>query len=197
MQFNNNVWIYTGVTSVGKDESNVGFAYIDLRNGEISYIRRAGAEEYSARSSAEGAVQQYHYTAIFPSMVSVKGRPTYFMGLVDGANLIKNYAFVSYENYQTAATGATVQEAYDNYLKLIGETQKDTETETVSFEVIDLQSYVKDGNTLILYMNEKKEIYWYDLSNGDLSASFIEIGNTITVKVKADKEIIEFVQNQE
>lgn len=195
VQFNDNVWIYTGVTSVGKDESNVGFAYIDLRNKEISYIRRAGAEEYSARSSAEGAVQQYHYTAIFPSMVSVKGRPTYFMGLVDGANLIKNYAFVSYENYQTAATGATVQEAYDSYLKLIGETQKDTESETVSFEVKDLQSYVKDGNTVILYMNENKEIYWYDLSNGDLSASFIQIGDTITVKVKADKEIIEFVQN--
>ena len=127
-------------------------------------------------------------------MVSVKGRPTYFMGLVDGANLIKNYAFVSYENYQTAATGATVQEAYDNYLKLIGETRKDTETETVSFEVVGLQSYVKDGNTVILYMNDKNEIYWYDLSNGDLYASFIEIGDTIDVKAKADKEIVEFLR---
>ena len=91
VQFDNNVWIYTGVTSVGKDESNVGFAYVDLRNGEVSYIRRAGAEEYSARSSAEGAVQQYHYTAIFPSMVNVRNVPTYFMGLVDGANLLKKH----------------------------------------------------------------------------------------------------------
>ena len=118
------------------------------------------------------------------------------MGLVDGANLIKNYAFVSYENYQTAATGATVQEAYDNYLKLIGETGKDTETETVSFTVTGLQSYVKDGNTVILYLNEENEIYWYDLSNGDLHASFIEIGDTITVKAKADKEIIEFIRSE-
>ena len=121
VQFNDHVHIYTGVTSVGKDESNVGFAYVDLRDGSIDYVRRAGAEEYSARSSAEGAVQQYHYTAIFPSMVNVKGIPTYFMGLVDGANLIKSYAFVSYENYQNVATGTSVEEAYRNYLKLYNE----------------------------------------------------------------------------
>ena len=196
VQFNDHVHIYTGVTSVGKDESNVGFAYVDLRSGEIDYIRRAGAEEYSARSSAEGALQQYHYSAIFPSMVNVQGRPTYFMGLVDGANLIKSYAFVNYENYQNVATGTTVEEAYRNYLKLYDEdgsisTGEGTEK---TFTVKDIRTIVKDGNTLVLLLSETDEIYYYDISDGDLKASFIEIGAKVDVRVDENGRISSFLQ---
>ena len=198
VQFDNNVWIYTGVTSVGKDESNVGFAYVDLRNGEVSYIRRAGAEEYSARSSAEGAVQQYHYTAIFPSMVNVKGIPTYFMGLVDGANLIKSYAFVSYENYQTVAVGSTVEEAYRNYLKLIGETdvpKQDEKVETAEkdFVVSEVRIIVQNGNSIVLLLDQQGQIYWYDLSNANFAASFIHEGDSITANVTDAGEIKDFI----
>ena len=198
VQFDNNVWIYTGVTSVGKDESNVGFAYVDLRNGEVSYIRRAGAEEYSARSSAEGAVQQYHYTAIFPSMVNVRNVPTYFMGLVDGANLIKNYAFVSYENYQTVAVGNTVEEAYQNYLKLIGETpavkpDEPVESAEKDFVVDEVRIIVKDGNSIVLLKDSNDQIYWYDLSGSYYAASFIHEGDAITAEVTGEGKIIEFI----
>ncbi|MBQ1482171.1 MAG: CvpA family protein, partial [Erysipelotrichaceae bacterium] len=186
--FDDDVHIYTGVTSVGKDESNVGFAYVDLRNGEISYIRKAGAEEYSARSSSEGALQQYHYSAIFPSMVNVKGRPTYFMGLVDGANLIKSYAFVSYENYQNVATGITVEEAYKNYLSLYegGDDVPDEEKKEISFTVAKVEHIVQDGNTLILLQSEEGQIYFYDVNLGDLRAPFIAQGSS--VKVLADEK---------
>ena len=195
VQFDDHVYIYTGVTSVGKDESNVGFAYVDLRTGKIDYIRRAGAEEYSARSSAEGALQQYHYSAIFPSMVNVDGKPTYFMGLVDGANLIKSYAFVSYENYQNVATGTTVEEAYRNYLKLFNEegsiSGKETAEKTIT--ISDVRSIVRDGNTLILLLSESGEIFYYDMGDGDLSASFIVIGDRISVLVDEDGRIDSFL----
>lgn len=194
VQFDDHVHIYTGVTSVGKDESNVGFAYVDLRNGEITYIRRAGAEEYSARSSAEGAVQQYHYTAIFPSMVNVAGKPTYFMGLVDGANLIKNYAFVSYENYQTVATGATVKEAYQNYLKLIdGNVVHEDETTEKMFTVTEVSLVVKDGNTVVLLKDSDDHIYHYDMSDGDFRAPFIKIDDFVEVRVNEEGRIFEFI----
>ncbi|MBR5341212.1 MAG: hypothetical protein IK151_04715 [Erysipelotrichaceae bacterium] len=198
VQFNGNVYIYTGVTSVGKDESNVGFAYVNLRNGEITYIRRAGAEEYSARSSAEGALQQYHYTAIFPSMVNVKGVPTYFMGLVDGANLIKSYAFVSYENYQMVATGTTVEEAYNNYLKLIdqdgGNDDIPVEYSEKTFTVSEVRIIVKDGNSIVLLTDESDNLYWYDLSDGDYAASFIKEAYNIKAMVSADGRIKEFIK---
>ena len=193
VQFDNNVYIYTGVTSVGKDESNVGFAYVNLRNGEISYIRRAGAEEYSARSSAEGAVQQYNYRAIFPSMVNVNNVPTYFMGLVDGANLIKNYAFVSYENYQTVATGLTVNEAYNNYLRLLGNNKiNDDEFTEKEIEVKQVQTIVKDGNTIILILDVNDVIYYYDMSNGDFAASFVKQGDIIKIQVNSQGMIRQF-----
>ena len=187
------------MTSVGKDESNVGFAYVNLRNGEITYIRRAGAEEYSARSSAEGAVQQYHYTAIFPSMVSVAGKPTYFMGLVDGANLIKNYAFVSYENYQSVATGATVREAYQNYLKLIGgdEVKEDEDLVEKTIIVSEVQHVVKDGNTLVVLKDLNGNICWYDMSDGDLRASFIKEGFELKIRVNEEGRISELLSIKE
>ena len=196
VQFNDHVHIYTGVTSVGKDESNVGFAYVDLRDGSIDYVRRAGAEEYSARSSAEGAVQQYHYTAIFPSMVNVKGIPTYFMGLVDGANLIKSYAFVSYENYQNVATGTSVEEAYRNYLKLYNEDGSISGKEQAekSFVVAEVRSIVQNGNTIILLLSEDNTIYWYDMSDGDLAASFIAQGDTVKVMADEDGRIASFIR---
>ena len=194
--FDDDVHIYTGVTSVGKDESNVGFAYVDLRNGEISYIRKAGAEEYSARSSAEGALQQYHYSAIFPSMVNVAGRPTYFMGLVDSANLIKSYAFVSYENYQNVATGASVEEAYKNYLNLYekGTETSDEERKEIVFTVSNTEHIVKDGNTLILLLSDEGQIYFYDVSLGDLRASFIKEGDQIKAIVGDSGRIYECSQ---
>ncbi len=198
VQFDGNVHIYTGVTSVGKDESNVGFAYVDLRNGEIAYIRRAGAEEYSARSSAEGALQQYHYTAIFPSMVNVDDRPTYFMGLVDGANLIKSYAFVSYENYQIVATGQTVDEAYRNYLRLISADGRDSsELKDVTFTVSEVQMIVKEGNSHVLFKEAGGRIYWYTMADGDLRFSFIKEGDTVTVKADEEGRIRELLSVKE
>ena len=157
--------------------------------------REAGAEEYSARSSAEGALQQYRYSAIFPSMVNAAGRPTYFMGMVDSANLIKAYAFVSYENYQYVATGTTVEEAYRNYLALFNEDiyaggQKEEKT----FTVAQVQNIVRDGNTLIVILDTDNNLCWYDISDGDLAASFIKEGETLTAIIDDAGKISEFIR---
>lgn len=98
------VYLYTCLTSVSKDASNVGFALINLRTKEGKYYHISGAEEYSAMSSAEGKVQNLKYKATFPILVNAGGEPTYFLSLKDSSNLVKMYAFVSVKNYQIVAT---------------------------------------------------------------------------------------------
>lgn len=112
--------IYTGVTSLVMDESNVGFVLMNKRTKEAIYYEYAGAEEYSAMSSAEGLVQQYGYTATFPLLVNVEGEPTYYLALKDAGGLVKSYALVNVREYQKAVYGTTLKEALAKYLTLIG-----------------------------------------------------------------------------
>ena len=95
LAINDDVWLYTGITSVTSDESNVGFVLTNLRTKETRYYAVSGAEEYSAMSSAQGQVQHLGYRATFPLLLNVADRPTYFMALKDSAGLVKMYAFVA------------------------------------------------------------------------------------------------------
>lgn len=87
--------LYTGITSVVGDQSNIGFILVNQRTKEAKYYAIAGAEEYSAMHSAQGAVQQYGYQATFPLLLNVSGQPTYFMALKDSSSLVKMYAMVN------------------------------------------------------------------------------------------------------
>ena len=82
------VWVYTGVTSVGGDESNIGFLLSNQRTKETHYYAVAGAEEFSAMGSAEGQVQQMRYSATFPLLLNIADQPTYFMALKDASQLV-------------------------------------------------------------------------------------------------------------
>lgn len=112
--------IYTGVTSLVMDESNVGFVLMNKRTKEATYYEYAGAEEYSAMSSAEGLVQQYGYTATFPLLVNLEEEPTYYMALKDAGGLVKGYALVNVQEYQKAVYADTLKEAISKYLSVIG-----------------------------------------------------------------------------
>ena len=108
MAMEDDVWVYTGVTSVSGDQSNVGFVLINQRTRETRYYKVNGAEEYSAMGSAEGQVQNLGYKATFPILLNISNEPTYFMALKDGAGLVKKYAMVNIQKYQNVAIGDTV-----------------------------------------------------------------------------------------
>ena len=91
------MWVYTGITSVGQDNSNVGFVLMNQRTMETRYYEVSGAEEYSAMDSAKGRVQNLGYKATFPLLINVSGQPTYFMALKDDAGLVKCYAMLNIE----------------------------------------------------------------------------------------------------
>ena len=157
------VWVYTGVTSVNADESNIGFVLMNLRTGESKYYSIAGAEEYSAMSSAEGQVQNLGYRASFPSLINIKNIPTYIMVLKDNAGLVKMYALVNVEKYNIVATGNTQRDALKEYTRLLyengitnsssdleGMPNKDIVVKDIKYIAVENETYVyitdKDGN---------------------------------------------------
>lgn len=148
------VWVYTGITSVSGDLSNVGFVLMNQRTMECRYYEINGAEEYSAMSSAEGQVQNLRYTATFPLLLNVGGEPTYFMALKDGAGLVKKYAMVNIQKYQNVAIGDTVLECQENYMELLEENgiasrmpANDGEEKTVSGKILKIAEGVVEGNS--------------------------------------------------
>ena len=186
LQKDGHLWIYTGVTSVGNDESNVGYIYVDLQDKELIYIESAGAEEYSARASAEGAVQEKRYQALFPTMVNVNGEEVYFMGLKDNAGLIKAYAFVSYKNYQKVGVGTTIPEAIRNYAGKNVNTSTATDKKTIV--VNDIQSAVIDGYTIYFIQTSENEIFTCSIEVSDI-LPFVKPLDELTITV-SDNTII-------
>ena len=168
------VWVYTGVTSVAGDESNVGFVLMNQRTMETRYYSCAGAEEYSAMSSAEGQVQNLGYQAAFPLLLNISGEPTYFLALKDDAGLVKKYAMVNIQRYQIVAIGDTVAECEKNYLELLKTnniTSVDTSaSKTQTGMIAKIAEAVVEGNTHYYLMLEHSDLI-FDVDVAD----FIEI----------------------
>ena len=113
------VWVYTGVTSATADSSIIGFVLINQRTAESHFYSVAGATEDSAMRSAEGQVQHLRYTATFPLLINVANQPTYFMALKDAAGLVKQFAMIDIQRYQNVAVGETVAECQRSYEALL------------------------------------------------------------------------------
>lgn len=104
---NDDVWVYTGVTSSESDNSNFGFILCNQRTKETRYYANGGAMETSAKESAEGSVQNYGYRAIFPILLDIENQPTYFMSLYDANYIVKGYALVNLDDKTLVGTGLT------------------------------------------------------------------------------------------
>ena len=152
------VYMYTGVTSVTSDQSNIGFLLSNQRTKETHFYSVAGATEESAQRSAEGQVQQMSYDATFPLLLNIADQPTYFMALKDAAGLVKMYAMVNVEQYQIVSTGQTVAACEANYRqalaenRLIGEEQAEidqpeTDADEIGVVIQEIRSAVINGNT--------------------------------------------------
>lgn len=197
---NDDVYMYTGVTSAGADESNVGFILVNQRTKESKYYNITGAEEYSAMDSAQGAVQHLNYVATFPILLNISDQPTYFMALKDSAELVKMYSMVNVGDYQITATGSTVAECQANYEALLVqnginviepvEEISSVETGQVSGVIQEIRSAVISGNTWYYLRIEGNDSY-FSISAADCEGAVIlNTGDqvTITYELPADEE---------
>ncbi len=185
---NDDVWVYTGVTSVSSDESNIGFILVNQRTKEARFYPIAGAEEYSAASSAEGAVQQYEYNSTFPLLLNISGQPTYFMALKDDSNLVKMYAMVNVQQYQIVATANTVAECESKYISLLKQhnvsVNADSEAladATVTGIIEEIRYAVVDGYTKAYIMLEGGDCYYVISTEFSELIAVLDAGDKVTI----------------
>ena len=190
LALDDDVWMYTGVTSVNGDQSNVGFVLSNQRTMETKYYECEGATEASAMSSAEGQVQNLKYTATFPLLLNISGEPTYFIALKDDAGLVKKYAMVNVQKYQIVAIGDSVSQCEDNYLNLLlsngvkEEAKDDREIETITGEITKIAQAVIDGTSHYYLMIDGSEDI-FDVSVVDyIDVVRCEAGQTVTMEYK-------------
>lgn len=173
------VWVYSGVTSATADNSIIGFVLINQRTAESKFYPVAGATEESAMSSAEGQVQNLKYEATFPLLINVDNQPTYFMALKDNAGLVKKYAMIDIQRYQNVAVGDTLEETEKSYKKLLrangvstdDDSGKATKTNGTATGTISLISpVVLDGNS-----------HYYVMLNGDGTLYDCPVANVVDI----------------
>ncbi len=187
------VWMYTGVTSVNGDQSNVGFVLSNQRTMETKYYKVEGATEASAMSSAEGQVQNLKYKATFPLLLNISDEPTYFIALKDDAGLVKKYAMVNVQKYQIVAIGDSVSQCEENYLELlfsngVKEAEQDTrEVKKITGSITKIAQAVIDGTSHYYIMVEGSEDI-FDISVVDfIDVVRCEEGQEVALEYKEDE----------
>jgi hypothetical protein len=200
LAINDDVYLYTGITSVVRDESNIGFILVNLRTKDTTFYSIPSAEEYSAMDSAQGAVQEKGYVSTFPILININGKPTYFMSLKDNAGLIKMYALVDAEDYQKVITGVTVEETVERFTnRSIATTEKVAQESKKVFEIkakiTDIQNVVIEGNTYYYILLEGQgDVFIANISESE-TLPFLKIGDEISVKYVENKEAVNSIVN--
>ncbi|WP_455137331.1 Tat pathway signal sequence [Thermophilibacter sp.] len=191
------IYLYTGVTSVTADDSSVGFILVNQRTGESHFYPVSGATEASAMASAEGQLQNLRYQATYPILLNVAGQPTYFVSLKDDAGLVKMFAMINIEQYQSVATGSTVEECQESYLALLSadgllsdeEAAEAATTVELSGQIATIAQAVVDGNSHFYVTLEGDEGAIYDFAlPGMLEIVTYQPGDAIAFRV-AEKDV--------
>lgn len=195
LAIDDDVWVYTGVTSVSGDESNVGFVLMNQRTMETKFYEIEGATEHSAMESAEGQVQNLKYIATFPLLLNINDEPTYFIALKDNAGLVKKYAMVNVQKYQVVGIGDTVSECEEEYQKLLlkegiqQEAEDTREIETITGKITKIAQGVIEGNSHYYLMIEGSDAI-FDISVVEMIQIIkYEVGQEITMEYKAGADV--------
>lgn len=187
----NDLYMYTGVTSVISDESNIGFIFTNLRTRETEFYEIAGAEEFSAMESAEGVVQHLNYDATFPILLMIEGQPTYTVALKDNAGLVKQYGMVNMSQYQIVATGATITDCLENYRALLernGAEVSTSATTELSGVIDDIRTAVINGTTYYYIRLQGDEVYYILSAAENEQAVLLNVGDTAELNVETADE---------
>ena len=210
LALNDDVYMYTGVTSISSDQSIIGFVLINQRTKEAVYYQQPGALEETARTSAQGKVQQYGYRATFPILLNVSGEPTYFMALKDSSELVKMYAMVNVEQSTLVGVGTSLAECTESYaaeLQKNGvnvnvdvdsmgeeETPDEPKDETVEVEgtVEEIRSVITGGETYFYIKLQDNTTYYKVAVKNAEKIVILNVGDkiTFTVNKKATGEIV-------
>ena len=200
------IWIYTGITSVNGDSSNIGFIIANERTGVTKFIEASGADEFSAMNAAEGEVQEKGYVASFPSLITVDDVPTYIMVLKDKSGLVKMYACVNVSQYNIVATASNQEDCIAKYKALLSgkitaeqatadvtpdavaeeAPAKDTSAyEERTITVTKMETMDVDGNTYLYIVDAEGNIYKAKYAEV-IDMMFVNVGDEITIRTDGE-----------
>ncbi len=198
---NDDVYMYTGVTSITSDQSVIGFVLINQRTKEAVYYKQAGALEETARLSAQDRVREKQYVATFPILLNVSGQPTYFMALKDSSQLVKMYAMVNVEQSTIVGAATTLSECIKIYAQALEDNgvnvdvnvdlmeepdQPKVETVEITGKVEEIRSVITGGETYF-YIKLVDNATYYKVAVKDVEKIVIlNVGDTITFTVEKD-----------
>ncbi len=215
LAINDDVLLYTGVTSVTSDQSIIGFVLINQRTKEAVYYRVNGAKEYSAMETAEGLVKDYGFNSTFPLLVNVADEPTYFMALKDASNVVQRYSMINVKQYNKIKTvGETLGECLESYINVLeeydirvnkddidipddkndiqvpepdnGEKQKQTVTGVVE----DIRSAVLDGGSYYFIKLEQNNAYYSIKASASPEVVILNKGQNVQITFEGDEKTI-------
>ena len=182
---NDDVYVYTGVTSANADQSNLGFLLCNMRTKQTHFYEAPGATEEAAKLSAMGVVQDLGYNATFPLLLNVAGEPTYFIPLKDATQLVKMYAMVNVAQYQIVATGTTVSACEHSYIQMLadkGITQPEELPQTqVTGTVAEIRTAVLEGNSYYFLRLEGADVFYSISAVQNREVVTVNVGDTVTI----------------
>ena len=206
------VWMYTGITSVTSDQSITGFALINQRTKETVYYSVTGGTEYSAQQAAEGRVKDLGYKATFPLLLNIGGEPTYFLSLKDpDYNIVQQYALINvaqYNNNKMGATGTDLSKCLASYVSALkssgisvdiepgeipnsSEPDKPTEEKlTASGNITDIRTAVMGGESYYFIKLDSNEAYFSIAASSDKNVVILNKGDSVTVTYSGEGKII-------
>lgn len=205
------VWMYTGVTSVTGDNSITGFVLVNQRTKETKYYSVTGGTENSAQDAAQGRVKDLGYSATFPLLLNIGGEPTYFMSLKDDSNIVQQYALINVRQYNNiGATGTDLAKCLENYLAVLEEkagvttdinpddvdTTKPSEDEdttpalTAEGVIADIRTAVKGGESYYYIKLDSNAAYFSFAAKNNESVVILNAGDSVKITYKGEGAII-------
>lgn len=210
---NDDVWMYTGVTSVTSDQSIIGFVLVNQRTKEASFYNVTGGTEYSAQQAAEGRVMDLGYSATFPLLLNIGGEPTYFLSLKDPKNqIVQQYALINVANYnnnQMGVTGTDLSKCLASYIESLkqkgitvdinpddvvtpgtDETPVAVSKESVTGVITDIRTAVMGGESYYYVKLDSNAAYFVIAAVKEQSVVILNKGDTVTVTYSGEGSII-------
>lgn len=211
---NDDVWMYTGVTSVTSDQSIIGFVLVNQRTKEADFYNVTGGTEYSAQQAAEGRVMDLGYTATFPLLLNIGGEPTYFLSLKDPKNqIVQQYALINVANYNNnkmGVTGTDLSKCLASYIESLKEKgitvdinpddvvtpgtnedkTPDTSKLTASGTIADIRTAVMGGESYYYIKLDSNEAYFAIAASKDEGVVILNRGDSVTVTYSDEGSII-------
>lgn len=197
LAMDDDVYMYTGITSASSDQSNIGFLLSNQRTKETTYYPAPGAIESSAQRSAEGVVQDLGYTATFPLLLNIGGQPTYFMSLKDSSQLVKMYAMVNVSQYQIVAQGTTVAACESDYLTKLQArgievttdgTNSALEETSVEGVVAEIRTAVLGGDSWYYVRLDGSNTFYAMAAASDRNVVILNVGDQVTIQITPSEE---------